>query len=121
MNENARDVFDRSNTYVNLSFLPLHFIGVYIDACTHIHVCICICISRHDFTEIRVNSLFLPADEDSDDDEPEEVTQAWEDLMYLQKEQQRYTEMREKVEQEMNEVKKRAKEMEEVRPGAEVI
>ncbi|XP_042875431.1 kinesin-like protein KIF19 isoform X2 [Penaeus japonicus] len=53
-------------------------------------------------------------DEDSDDDEPEEVTQAWEDLMYLQKEQQRYTEMREKVEQEMNEVKKRAKEMEEL-------
>ncbi|XP_069973759.1 kinesin-like protein KIF19 isoform X5 [Penaeus vannamei] len=60
-------------------------------------------------------------DEDSDDDEPEEVTQAWEDLMYLQKEQQRYTEMREKVEQEMNEVKKRAKEMEEVRPGAELL
>ncbi|XP_063602768.1 kinesin-like protein KIF19 [Penaeus indicus] len=55
-------------------------------------------------------------DEDSDDDEPEEVTQAWEDLMYLQKEQQRYTEMREKVEQEMNEVKKRAKEMEEALP-----
>ncbi|XP_071540664.1 kinesin-like protein KIF19 isoform X3 [Panulirus ornatus] len=55
-------------------------------------------------------------DDDSDDDEPEEVTQAWEDLLYLQKEQQRYTEMREKVEQEIIEVKKQAKEMEEALP-----
>lgn len=52
-------------------------------------------------------------DEDSDD-EPEEVTQAWDDLMYLQKEKQRYSEMREKVEQEMDEVKKRSQCIEEV-------
>nr|XP_045619203.1 kinesin-like protein KIF19 [Procambarus clarkii] len=53
-------------------------------------------------------------DDESDEDEPEEVTQAWEDLMYLQKEQQRYTDMREKVEQEMTEVRKRANDMEEL-------
>lgn len=53
-------------------------------------------------------------DEDSEEDEPEEVTQAWEDLMYLQKEKQRYSEMREKVEQEMEEVKKCSQSIEEV-------
>lgn len=58
--------------------------------------------------------LHFGPDEDSDDDEPEEVTQAWEDLMYLQKEKQRYSEMREKVEQEMEEVKKRSQSIEEV-------
>ncbi|KAK7062971.1 Kinesin-like protein kif19 [Halocaridina rubra] len=56
-------------------------------------------------------------DEDSDEEEPEEVAQAWEDLMYLQKEKQRYTEMREKVEQEMQEMRERATEMEEALPN----
>ncbi|KAG0721340.1 Kinesin-like protein KIF19 [Chionoecetes opilio] len=56
-------------------------------------------------------------DEDSEDDEPEEVTQAWEDLMYLQKEKQRYSEMRETVEQEMAEVKKCSQSIEETLPN----
>lgn len=42
------------------------------------------------------------------------MTQAWEDLMYLQKEKQRYSEMRETVEQEMEEVKKCSQSIEEV-------
>ncbi|XP_045115573.1 kinesin-like protein KIF19 isoform X2 [Portunus trituberculatus] len=56
-------------------------------------------------------------DEDSEDDEPEEVTQAWEDLLYLQKEKQRYSEMRERVEEEMAEVKKCSHSIEEDLPN----
>ncbi|CAL4176991.1 unnamed protein product [Meganyctiphanes norvegica] len=75
-------------------------------------------ISRGNDGEIIIdeNDTDRERDEESDEEEPEEIAQAWEDLIYLQKEQQRYTDMREKVEQEMSEVKKRANEMEEALP-----
>ena len=55
------------------------------------------------------------SDDSDEEDEPDEVSQAWEDLVYLQKEQQRYTDMREQVEKEMMDCKAKGQDLEEVR------
>jgi spore coat polysaccharide biosynthesis protein SpsF (cytidylyltransferase family) len=66
--------------------------------------------------------VFKSADETDDegdigaylDEEPEEVRNAWEELMMIQREQQRYTDIRMDQQHDLNKLRKEQKKLEDV-------
>ncbi|RXG72346.1 hypothetical protein Avbf_03173 [Armadillidium vulgare] len=57
--------------------------------------------------------LFYPSADEIDEDDPEEILEAWEDLVYIHNEQNRYAEMKQAINEELKEKKERCKEIEE--------
>ena len=63
---------------------------------------------------VCLHLLFLWLSDEDDGDEPEEVKQAWDELLLIQREQQRYTDIKYDLEQDLEHCKKKQTKLEDV-------
>ena len=70
--------------------------------------------ARHFSEEAATEAASEAEEEEEEEEEPEEVRQAWDELLLIQREQQRYSDIKYDLEQDLEHCKKKQSKLEDV-------